>query len=88
MFGFEPEGELSLIHADTGYHPKLFNPDDIGRNKYNAARVSVSRAINRLQKRGLCIRANNGGLWLTADGIAMAVELSASTESNHKNVNR
>jgi hypothetical protein len=31
----------------------LFNPDEIGRAKYNAAKASLSRALRRLQDRGL-----------------------------------
>src|SRR5687767_3143553 len=35
------------------YDEAVFNPDKIGRNKYNSAMASLSRCCRRLQARGL-----------------------------------
>ncbi len=62
---------------------KFFDPELIGRSRYNAACAAVSRAAVRLDRRGLarCMRAVYGhwaSIRLTDAGMSVAASLSAA----------
>ena len=52
-----------------------FQPSVIGHKAYHGAMVSVSRALDRLHRRGLVARKGYGGWRLTAQGRAVAPTL-------------
>lgn len=68
--------------ASLGLGYQIFDPDRIGRGRYNAAQAAVSRAAKRLQARGFveCVAGSIShwaGIVLTESGIA-AIPASAA----------
>jgi hypothetical protein len=57
-----------------------FDRRAIGRNRYNAGQVALSKALGRLEDRGLVERRpTQGGVWLTAEGVEVARYLREET---------
>jgi len=56
--------------------PLIFNREAIGIKRYQAASVSVAKALNRLASRGLAKRHYNHGIKLTDAGAKLARELA------------
>lgn len=89
-FGWEPrspfrrpwrEAGEDCERLNAGQH--FFSRESIGRDTYNAARASMSRALRRLAARGL-LEVEQGlycgwtGVWLTEAGLRVAEELPPS----------
>jgi hypothetical protein len=73
LCGWNPIRVLSERHY-TGQH---FSKVEVGERQYNGARATVSRAIRRLEERGLVIRVSGAcskwsGINLTAEGVKIA----------------
>lgn len=80
-FSFLPMGDAD-VRKNIGHHK--FDPDFEAQHgdNYNSASASISRAVNRLWKRGLVIVVNGvyshwTGIDLTEAGIAVAEKLPA-----------
>ncbi len=60
---------------------QYFDRDAIGRDAYNKATTTLWRTAERLEGRGLAVRSatRKVGLFLTAEGLAVAERLSAAT---------
>jgi hypothetical protein len=56
-YGWKPYGGKRSA-ADNN-----FDPDKIGRDKYNSVHVAIKKACDRLEKRGLVERGGNGRSW-------------------------
>ncbi len=82
-YGFEPCYSSSLRCRDY----MKFNPEQIGEDRYNAARASVSRALKRLEGRML-IEHSYGKATITLEGIAALTGLTVNEVCNHHNINR
>lgn len=69
------------IPGRTSYDgaPK-FDPEQIGRRRYNAARASLARAVRRLRERNL-IRRSAAGIHLTDAGLPVAERLMGAYAS-------
>jgi hypothetical protein len=61
----------------TSGSPQIFYRTEIGINRYRSASVSVAKAFNRLDRRGLAIRKYNHGIILTEEGSRKAKVLLA-----------
>jgi hypothetical protein len=67
-------------------HGKKFEMADIGRERYNAAQAAVSRAMARLEQRGLVTRVCGGyshwaGINLTPAGVAVVQTVKSQPDS-------
>lgn len=65
-----------------GRYDKRFSPKEIGQSEYQSAAAAVSRAIRRLEQRGLVVRRQGypqGGFFLTPAGMELAQSLSVKT---------
>jgi hypothetical protein len=88
FFGFDPflNPERNMYFATRGEFrhlrrpgSQLFKPDWIGKEKYQSAHASISRAINRLDSRGFVTQwrgAYWSGIELTESGIKIAEHLA------------
>jgi hypothetical protein len=87
VYGFPTTYPLRL-GAEHPYHPGMricgqhvFDVGEIGKGRYNAAQAAISRAMARLQSRGLVIgqcgvTAHWSGCNLTVDGMELAKRLT------------
>jgi hypothetical protein len=82
-YGFEPCYSSSSRYRDY----MKFNPEQIGEDRYNAARASVSRALKRLEGRML-IEHSYGKATITLEGIAALTGLTVNEVCNQHNINR
>jgi hypothetical protein len=90
-----PPGFPNAVTARLWGYRRL-SKSGAGVPRYTAAAVSVSRAFDRLERRGLVDKLGywHGNQWrdgwvaLTDDGITLARELSANQGSNHRLVSR
>lgn len=55
--------------------PGVFNPGEIGINRYRSASTTVVKSFNRLAHRGLARRVYNFGVHLTEAGTQAAKEI-------------
>jgi hypothetical protein len=79
VFGFEPKYEYEYNPPEWGGQRNAikFDPERIGKERYNAARASVSRALARLHNRMLIEHSTGRGTaTITLEGIA---ELTGQT---------
>lgn len=67
-YGFE----TAPGYQDRGLGKLAFDVQRIGPRRYYAAAVSVAKSFSRLAAEGLARRDQNQGIYLTADGRAIA----------------
>lgn len=71
---------VEMRHYRASDNGRNFNRKRIGEARYNAAMASTVRAIERLDERGLMLHGWHG-YHLTEKGKALAISLSAKTET-------
>ena len=83
-YGWKPCN--SVAYEEQWFANNLFDPNEIGRTKYNAAHVAVKKACDRLEKRGLveCIRSYSSRSWaavvITKKGIDLMAKLGTKVD--------
>lgn len=93
IFGF-PVKKQPGLSFDEDVKVEHFDPDAIGRAKYNSAKVSTARAFDRLNERKLIVRGysystrKSGPIWITRAGADLAESLSVNMTDNILDVNR
>jgi hypothetical protein len=89
-FGFPLKDRSYGWRKERGERPgwgQIFSMTEIGEKRYRSAQVSTSRAVGRLQARGLVKRwySDHAGLSLTDEGVKTAEELSVNTPTLGRN---
>lgn len=91
VYGF-PEAQGWYIDRSgklRGHDFAYFDPELIGRERYQAAAAAVSRAITRLVERGLarrCHRTRPRGFLLTDAGMQLGAQLSVKLSCHEDNL--
>jgi len=82
-------GHVTDLRASWG---KFFDRRSIGPARYGAASASASKALARLEVRGLASRVYGGRSWMGVDltpaGLAEARAITANTADNNTSVSR
>jgi hypothetical protein len=86
-FGFEPRWPLRRRDGKRELFGHPFSKAAIGADRYDAAHATLARAVRRLEARGLAmgvldVEFRQAGVNLTAEGVAVARELSANSVSH------
>jgi hypothetical protein len=74
----------------SGWHGQYFDRDAIGRSEYDKATTTLWRSVERLERRGLAVRAFYGkpGVFLSGEGLEVAERLSVERVSPLQSFNR
>ncbi len=90
LFPAERVAKFGESVQGSGWWGQYFDRDAIGREEYNRATTTLWRAVKRLEKRGLVVRAYYGkpGVFLTDEGIRIAEELSVKRVQPLSDCNR
>jgi hypothetical protein len=98
-YGFEPTGPLRYP-AHYGEHAgqriaggQKFSRQAIGARRYDAAKVALSRAVGRLEHRGLvqvrqAASSHWSGISLTEAGVLLAKQLTVNSSASGEPVTR
>ena len=95
VYGFPLKRKHSW-HLKNGlreYGDQKFSKSELGAKRYAAAHAALSRAITRLEQRGLVgvfsgVHSGWTGVRLTEAGVALAAELSVRCAGNSPTLNR